>query len=90
MVRQYYVDAITDISERELLPLLKTIEPPACLIGGWAVHFHVNEGFRDEYGRNYIGSRDIDLGFHVDPDWGRDELEAAPVGRSINRVMEAG
>lgn len=90
MVRQYYVDEITDISEQELRPLCQTVAPPACLLGGWAVHLHVNDGFRSEYGREYIGSRDVDLGFHVDPDWGRDELEAEPVGQSVQRVMEAG
>lgn len=90
MVRQYYVDEITGISEQELRPLCQTVEPPACLLGGWAVHLHVNDGFQSEYGREYIGSRDVDLGFHVDPDWGRDELEAAPVGQSVQRVMDAG
>jgi hypothetical protein len=90
MVRQYYVDAITDVSEQELRPLVQTVEAPSCLLGGWAVHLHVNDGFRAEYGREYIGSRDVDLGFHVDPDWGQEELEAAPVGRSVQRVMDAG
>ena len=90
MVRQYYVDEITDISEQELRPLCQTAEPPACPLGGWAVHLHVNDGFREEYGREYIGSRDVDLGFHVDPDWERDELKAAPVGRSVQRVLDQG
>jgi hypothetical protein len=90
MVRQYYVDEVTDISEQELRPLCQTVEPPACVLGGWAVHLHVNDGFREEYGREYIGSRDVDLGFHVDPGWGRDELEAAAVGRSVQRVTDAG
>lgn len=90
MVRQYYVDEITSISEQELRPLCQMVASPACLLGGWAVHMHVNNGFRDAYGREYIGSRDVDLGFHVDPNWGRDELAAAPVGRSVERVQEAG
>lgn len=90
MVRQYYVDEITSISEQELRPVCQTVEPPACLLGGWAVHMHVNDGFREAYGREYIGSRDVDLGFHVDPDWGRDELKAAPVGQSVERVQEVG
>lgn len=34
MVREYYVDEITDISEQELRPLCQTIEPPACLLVG--------------------------------------------------------
>lgn len=90
MVRQYYVDAITDISERELLPLCRTIEPPTCLLGGWAVHFHGNDGFREAHGREYIGSRDVDFGFHVDPAWSADDLLKSPIGRSIRRVKNAG
>lgn len=90
MVRQYYVDDITDISERELLPLCHTIVPPACLLGGWAVHLHVNDGFQHAYGRDYIGSRDVDFGFHIDPDWSPEELLESPIGRSIQRVTDAG
>lgn len=90
MIRQYYVDEITNISEQELGLLCRTVVPPACLLGGWAVYLHVNDGFRAAYGREYIGSRDVDLGFHVDPNWGRDELEAASIGRSIQRVTKAG
>lgn len=29
MVRQYYVDAVTDLSEQELRPVCRTVEPPA-------------------------------------------------------------
>lgn len=90
MVRQYYVDEITDISARELQPLCQTIVPPACLLGGWAVNLHVNDEFRSEYGREYIGSRDIDLGFHVDPAWDEDELADSPVGQSVDRVTNVG
>ena len=90
MVRQYYVDNITDISERELLPLCRTIVPPTCLLGGWAVHFHVNDGFQQVYGREYIGSRDVDFGFHVDPGWSTKELLESPIGRSIRQVTDAG
>lgn len=90
MVRQYYIDEITSISAQELRPLCQTVEPPACLLGEWAVHMHVNDRFREASGREYIGSRDVDLGFHVNPDWGRDELRAAPVGQSVERVQEEG
>ncbi|PSP66676.1 hypothetical protein BRC85_09385 [Halobacteriales archaeon QS_1_69_70] len=90
MVRQYYVDEITDISEQELRPLFQTVEPPACLLGGWAVHLHVNDGFQAECGRDYIGSRDVDLGFHVDPGWAPGEVDAAPVGQSVKRVVDVG
>jgi len=90
MVRRYYVDEITDLSEQELQPVCRTIESPACLLGGWAVHLHVNDGFQAAYGREYIGSRDIDIGFHVDPAWGEEELRDAPVGRSLQQLKEDG
>lgn len=90
MVREYYVDEVTDISEQELRPLCHTIDPPACLLGGWAVHLHVNDKFQSEYRRGYIGSRDVDIGFHVNPEWGPDELKAAPVGQSVEQVLDEG
>ena len=51
MVRQYYVDQITDFSERELESVAKAVEPPFCLLGGWAVYCHANTGFEEEHGR---------------------------------------
>lgn len=90
MVREYYVDEITEISEQELRPLCQTVEPPACLLGGWAVHLHVNDGFHAEYRRGYIGSRDVDIGFHVNPEWDRDRLKSAPVGQSVEQVLDEG
>lgn len=90
MVRHYYVDQITDLSRRELRTVCETVEPPVCLLGGWAVHFHVNGGFEREHGRSYIGSRDIDLGFHVDPEWSQHEFRQTPLGRSIQRIQELG
>ena len=90
MVRQYYVEQVTALSEQELQTVFQTVVPPACLLGGWAVHLHVNEGFQAEYGRPYIGSRDIDVGVHVDADWSGEELRDAPVGRSLQRIEELG
>jgi len=90
MLRLYYVDEITGISEQELCPIFQTGESPACLLDGWALHLHVNDGFREEYGHEYIGSRYVDLGFHLDPNWDRDELEAKPIGRLVHRVMDHG
>jgi hypothetical protein len=35
------------------------------VLGGWAVRFLVNDRYRENTGRDYLGSRDIDLGFHM-------------------------
>jgi hypothetical protein len=39
-------------------------EIPVCLIGGWASFFYVNRNYRRAFGRDYMGSRDIDLFFY--------------------------
>lgn len=90
MVRSYYVDQVTSLSEQELQTVLQAVEPPVCLLGGWAVHLHVTPGFQQEYGREYIGSRDIDIGMHVDPAWDTAELTTQPVGTSLQRIEELG
>lgn len=90
MVRQYYVDEITNLSEQELRPVCETVDPPACLLGGWAVHLHVDPGFQEAYGRGYIGSRDIDLGFHIDPSWNEDTLPNTSIGRSLRNLEDQG
>jgi len=56
----------TGISSNHLFEVLKAVDEPIVLMGGWAVFYHVNEGYERTTGRVYIGSRDIDLGFHID------------------------
>lgn len=90
MVRQYYVPQVTELSEQELQAVFEVAEPPVCLLGGWAVHLHVNPGFQAEHGREYIGSRDIDIGVHVDSDWDTRELLDMPIGESISAIEALG
>ena len=61
-----YAEAVTTLSEGELQDVITVAEPPACLLGGWAVHLHVADGFQEAHRRPYIGSRDIDLGIHIE------------------------
>lgn len=90
MVRQYYVPQVTGLSEQELQAVFEAATPPVCLLGGWAVHLHVNPGFQAAHGRAYIGSRDIDIGVHVDPGWTAEELTGASVGESISAIEDRG
>ncbi|MCK5024289.1 MAG: hypothetical protein KAR56_01580 [Thermoplasmata archaeon] len=53
------------ISNRYLKEVITTINEPIVIIGGWAVYFLVNDRYRETTGRDYIGSRDIDLGFSM-------------------------
>ncbi len=75
------------ISYRYLKTVVSRLEEPICLIGGWAVYHHVNKNFKKTTGRNYIGSRDIDLGFHFEKDWSEKDLRESTFARSL-RVIE--
>lgn len=84
--RSWYAESVTKLSEGELRDVLAAAEPPVCLLGGWAVHLHVTDGFHSAHGRAYIGSRDIDLGVHVDPEWSEDDLADSAVGRTLETI----
>lgn len=54
----------TDISREELTAIFKeSIGIPICLIGDWAFYFYVNEKYKRAFGKEYMGSRDIDIFF---------------------------
>ena len=55
----------TDFSRNYLREILNGISQPPCLMGGLSVYYVVNDRFREVTGRDYLGSRDIDLGFHI-------------------------
>lgn len=61
-----YETRITDLSKQYLEKLVKVIEDDIYLLGGWAVYYVVNENFSKIRKRDYIGSRDIDIGFHFE------------------------
>lgn len=84
--RSQYADEVTTLSEKELQRLLEVASPPVCLLGGWAVHVHVTGAFRAEHGREYVGSRDVDLGVHVDPALGPETLREKPVAATLGDV----
>ncbi|MBI4980993.1 nucleotidyl transferase AbiEii/AbiGii toxin family protein [Candidatus Woesearchaeota archaeon] len=54
----------TDLSHKELTAIFKeSVGIPICLIGGWASYFYVNEKYKRAFGKEYMGSRDIDIFF---------------------------
>lgn len=79
-----------DISTRYLKEILKAIPLPFCLMGGWSVFFTVNESFKQATGRDYLGSKDIDLGFHFDPSWNRIEFEKSPFSNALTIIKAMG
>jgi hypothetical protein len=54
------------------------------------VYLTVNESFRAATGRDYIGSRDIDLGFHLDMDWSEEEVSESSFGSFLKRMENLG
>jgi len=51
-----YSDIETGISRGNLREFFSIVNE-GCLLGGWAVYLNVNERFRSDNGRDYIGSR---------------------------------
>jgi hypothetical protein len=73
-----YGDVETGASRRYLDLIADRLDTEFCLVGGWAVHNLVREGYMRLTGREYLGSRDIDLGL-PSPE-GVLEVEALLVG----------
>ncbi len=86
MVFEYYNRDITDFSKKELEDVLSAGKSPICLVGGWAVYFQVNVDFKKNRGRDYIGSRDIDLGIHIDSSWDENEMRNSAVGKTFDFI----
>jgi len=57
-----YAKVETNVSLRYLHRLATELGTDYCLIGGWAVYYTVREAYAKELGREYLGSRDIDIG----------------------------
>src|SRR5712664_3601699 len=85
-----YPKTETDISWSYLRQILGIVPQPCCLIGGWAIYLTVNPAFEKKTGRIYIGSRDIDLGFHFDPNWNQKEVESSAFSKAITKIQAMG
>lgn len=60
-----YKEFETRTSYNYLREIIKNLNEPICILGGWAVFIHANNRFEKAQGRPYLGSRDIDLGFNM-------------------------
>jgi len=78
-----YREKEVDISEKWLGTIF-SLEYNTCLIGGWAVYETVIKNFQNETGHLYIGSKDIDIGFHINPDWSFKELKNSSYMKFLN------
>jgi hypothetical protein len=80
----------TQISGKSLENILKLIKGNICLLGGWATYHVVNKNFERIIGTKYIGSRDIDIGFHIHTDWTEEQIERSEFSTAIKKIEDMG
>lgn len=85
-----YQPSETEVSESYLERVFTQIRGDVCLLGGWATHQIVNSSFADSTGRSYIGSRDIDIGFHIDKSWSEEQLRNSEYAAALSAVKGMG
>lgn len=85
-----YIDLLTRESEARLAALVRDLPHPVALAGGHAVRLRVQDAWRARYGEAYFGSRDIDIAYHVDPAWTKEQLRASTAGQARARITQIG
>jgi len=80
----------TDNSYKYLQQVIDFLEEPICIFGGWAVFFTVNEMYKKEIGSDYLGSKDIDLGFHIEMNFQEQQLKNTMIGKTISLLEKNG
>jgi len=85
-----YNEFETETSYKYLQQIINILEEPICLLGGWAVYLTVNDNFNKNQGRNYLGSRDIDLGFHINRNLDKEQLKNTTIAKSLSLLENDG
>ncbi|MCK5030612.1 MAG: hypothetical protein KAR64_04035 [Thermoplasmatales archaeon] len=80
----------TETSYKYLKQIVGILNEPICILGGWAVYLTVNNDFKETEGRNYLGSRDIDLGFHIDKNLEEKQLNKTTILKSLKLIEKEG
>jgi len=76
---------------REALSLIvKHLPEPIVVLGGWGVYLLVNEDYTEEHGVPYLGSRDLDLGFHIDPELSLEKLKGTTYAKTLAKIEDIG
>jgi hypothetical protein len=88
--KMLYSDNQISISKKYLESIVKQLSRPPCLLGGWAVFLQLNDKFNASKGRDYPGSKDIDLGFHLDPKWSKEEYNRSDLRKAIDKIQALG
>jgi len=83
-----YDERFTKFSLDALKTIVKLINFPICVCGGWAVYYTINDIFKEKKNREYIGSQDIDIGFSLKPMITKSELESTNFFK-ILKILES-
>jgi hypothetical protein len=87
---QLYDGIETGSAFTALAEIVVRLPEPFLLLGGWAVYVTVNDSFRDAQGSNYLGSRDIDICFQINPECSEEELRNCTFSQALNVIREIG
>jgi len=90
MRNELYDRLETDTSKGTLIALSENLPEPMVILGGWAVYLTVNERFKDEHGYGYLGSRDVDMEFHIDSESSIEKLKTSTFARTLKILNEIG
>ena len=85
-----YADIETQTSYKYLQKVVSMLQEPICILGGWAVYLTVNDNYKENIGRPYLGSRDIDLGFHLDKDASEKNMKQSSFQLALKTLEEDG
>jgi len=85
-----YEPSEIETSEKQLGKIFKQLADSTCLIGGWATYHIINTNFEKANGRKYVGSRDIDIGFHIDKQWNEEQLRKSQFMAAIKTIKNMG
>jgi hypothetical protein len=73
-----------------LSQIVAQLPEPFLLLGGWAVYVTVNESFTTEHGSPYLGSRDIDVCFRIDPGCSESDLRTSTFSEALGVIQNIG
>ncbi len=85
-----YSEFETKTSYKYLKQIVNILYEPICILGGWAVYLTANDNFNKDQGRNYLGSRDIDLGFHINKNLHKAQLKNTTIAKSLSLLRKEG
>ncbi len=85
-----YLKIETQTSYEYLQKVVSVLQEPICILGGWAVYLTVNDNYKKNVGKEYLGSRDIDLGFHLDKNASEKEMKQSSFYLALKTLEKDG